>query len=255
MGGNLVTRSTDTDAVYAALREADPDVMDRDEIVTFIKQVASLKAWCDSLTVRATRRQRHLASDGRGEAPKDLLAREGGQSGKDARAGEERERVCTALPNFEDPEDLLTPSRLITGRPEAWYRQPLPQSLGWVDPGWFPRCVFGGGLPVFPPPASVRESELGYLPRDFLDRLNTQPLEATIDLRLLNGAPPGLVVPYLRGDEGVRISGLNPEGDLAFVLPGDRPRIMIRLRGKALESETVPHTVCVLPRFRMKRCG
>jgi hypothetical protein len=102
MGGILVTRSTDTDAVYAALREADPDVMDRDEIAAFIKQVASLKAWCESLTVRGTRRQRHLAAEGRGEAPKDLLAREGGQSGKEARAGEERERVCTALPNFEE---------------------------------------------------------------------------------------------------------------------------------------------------------
>ena len=76
--------------------------MDRDEIAAFIKQVASLKAWCESLTVRGTRRQRHLAAEGRGEAPKDLLAREGGQSGKDARAGEERERVCTALPSFEE---------------------------------------------------------------------------------------------------------------------------------------------------------
>ena len=97
-----MTRSPDTDAVYAALCEADPDVMDRDEIAAFIKQVASLKAWCESLTVRGTRRQRRLAAEGRGEAPKDLLAREGGQSGKDARAGEERERVCTALPSFEE---------------------------------------------------------------------------------------------------------------------------------------------------------
>ena len=60
-----------------------------------------MKAWCDSLTVRGMRRQRQLAAEGRAEAPKDLLAREGGQSGKDARAGAEREQVCTALPNFE----------------------------------------------------------------------------------------------------------------------------------------------------------
>ena len=92
----------DTEAVFAVLCAADPDVMDRDEIAAYIKQVAALKAWCESLNVRATRRQRQLAADGRAEAPKDLLAREGGQSGKDARAGEEREQVCTALPNFED---------------------------------------------------------------------------------------------------------------------------------------------------------
>src|SRR5687768_18119000 len=99
---DLMARTGDTEVVFAALCVADPDVMDRDEIAVFIKQVASLKAWCDSLTVRATRRQRQLAAEGRAEAPKDLLAREGGQSGKDARAGEERERVCTVLPNFEN---------------------------------------------------------------------------------------------------------------------------------------------------------
>ncbi|HZI44336.1 MAG TPA: HNH endonuclease, partial [Ilumatobacter sp.] len=93
--------TSDLDVVVAVLRGADPDVMDRDELVEFIRNVASLKSWCDSLNVRATRRQRQLATEGRAEAPKDLLAREGGQSGKDARAGEERERVCTALPNFE----------------------------------------------------------------------------------------------------------------------------------------------------------
>ena len=32
----------------------------------------------------------------------DLLAREGRQSGKDARTADERERVCTVLPEFED---------------------------------------------------------------------------------------------------------------------------------------------------------
>ena len=97
-----MARTTDTDAAYAALRAADPDVMDRDELVEYIRDVASLKSWCDSLNVRATRRQRKLASEGRAEAPKDVLAREGGQSGKDARTTDDRERVCTALPNFED---------------------------------------------------------------------------------------------------------------------------------------------------------
>jgi hypothetical protein len=94
--------TADTEVVFAVLCTADPDVMDRDEIAGYIKQVASLKAWCESLTVRATRRQRQLAAEGRAEAPKDLLAREGGQSGKEARAGEEREQVCAALPNFEE---------------------------------------------------------------------------------------------------------------------------------------------------------
>jgi hypothetical protein len=94
--------SADPVAVFAVLCSADPDVMDRDELVEYIKGVASMKSWCDSLTVRATRRQRRLAVEGRAEAPKDVLAREGGQSGKDARTADDRERVCTAMPNFED---------------------------------------------------------------------------------------------------------------------------------------------------------
>jgi len=94
--------TADTDVVFAVAYAADPDVMDRDEIAVYVKQVAAIRAWCDASDVRATRRQRQLNREGRGEAPKDLLAREGGQSGKQARAGDEREQVCTALPNFED---------------------------------------------------------------------------------------------------------------------------------------------------------
>ena len=94
--------TADTQAVFALLCTADPDAMDRDQLAVYVKQVASIRAWCDSLDVLATRRQRKLNRDGHGEAPKDLLAREGGQSGKQARAGDEREQVCTALPSFED---------------------------------------------------------------------------------------------------------------------------------------------------------
>ncbi len=89
------------DVVYAALRDADPDVMDRDELAEFTKQLAAHRALCDSLQVRATRRQRALADEGRAEAPKDLLAREGAQSARQARTADDREKICTALPNFE----------------------------------------------------------------------------------------------------------------------------------------------------------
>jgi hypothetical protein len=69
--------TADTRAVFAVLCTADPDVMDRDKIVDYIRSVASLKAWCESLNVRATRRQRQLAAVGRAEAPKDFVARPG----------------------------------------------------------------------------------------------------------------------------------------------------------------------------------
>src|SRR5215207_873567 len=92
----------DVDAVFAVLRAADPDVMERDELAELTSSIAVLKAWCDAVQVRATRRIGQLAAQGRAEAPKDLLAAHGKQSGKDARDADERERVCTSLPNFED---------------------------------------------------------------------------------------------------------------------------------------------------------
>ncbi len=92
----------DPEAAFAVLREADPEVMDRDQLAELAALLKTQRAWLDSIQVRITRRQRCLADEGRAEAPKDLLAREGGQSGKDARTADDREKVCTALPNFED---------------------------------------------------------------------------------------------------------------------------------------------------------
>jgi hypothetical protein len=76
--------------------------MDRDGLAEVAKQIAQLTSWVDSVKVRVTRRQRSLADQGRAEAPRDLLAREGGQSGRDARSADDREKVCSALPSFEE---------------------------------------------------------------------------------------------------------------------------------------------------------
>jgi hypothetical protein len=89
-------------AVCTAIRDGDPDVMDRDELAEHTRQLAALRAWCESQQMRVVRRQRALAAEGRAEHPKDLLAREGGQSGREACAADERERVCTSMPGFED---------------------------------------------------------------------------------------------------------------------------------------------------------
>jgi hypothetical protein len=48
------------------------------------------------------------------------------------------------LPNFEDPEDLLTPERIVVGDARLWWRQPLPAGLGWFGRNWYPRSVMGG---------------------------------------------------------------------------------------------------------------
>lgn len=156
-----------------------------------------------------------------------------------------------ALPNVERADQPLRPDRIVCPDMRQWPRQPLPAGLGWVDPGWFPRCVFGGALPMFAAPPDVAEVGLGVLPADFATRFGPGPQGPRLDYRLFNGASLGLVVPSLRGDEAIVTAGLCPEGSLSLRLPGDRPRVLIRLAGRALETQLRVQTVGVLTDERL----
>jgi hypothetical protein len=149
------------------------------------------------------------------------------------------------LPNLEDPQDLLTPERVVLGDVERWNRQPLPQGLGWYQPVWYPRCSFVGSFPAFVGPDEVmREEELGLVPRGQA-ALAHQFRLPSYDVRFNSGASPGLAVPFLKGDETVRLVNLTPEGELRFVLPGERPRILLDLGQGENELPVVLHTVHV----------
>lgn len=64
---------------------------------------------------------------------------------------------------------------------------------------------------------------------------------------MTNGAAPGLALPYLAGDERVRLEGFSPAGDLEFTLPGHRPRVEIRRAARPLEVAVHLHTVLIEP--------
>jgi hypothetical protein len=150
-----------------------------------------------------------------------------------------------ALPNLEDPKDLLTPSRLSCGEVKHWERQPMPQSFGWFFKCWRPRALLAGVMPAdrafeqelraayapFLPPAERKSYEEGKLP--------------DIDFRFFNGASQGLVLPFLAGDEQVRLTNLTPEGDSSFQLPGERPQIGLDIGEGPKESPVVLHTVMI----------
>jgi hypothetical protein len=90
------------DAVYAEVRDTDPDILDSAALDAYLRRVAELRAWCDARQVRATRRQRQLAADGSATEPRNSLANHGRQSSKEAAAAAERETVCTTMPGFEE---------------------------------------------------------------------------------------------------------------------------------------------------------
>lgn len=153
------------------------------------------------------------------------------------------------LPNLEDPNDLLTPERVILRRPELWWRQPMPQSFGWFHQCWYPRATFAGLVPYYPPPDHLDEFpevKQGLVPKGQSQRLADAPIEEWVDFRLLNGASPGLVMPYLKGDEKISLVGMDTNGEVHIVLPGERPEILVRFGKDMWKTETRLHTVCIL---------
>jgi hypothetical protein len=150
-----------------------------------------------------------------------------------------------ALPNIEDPEDRLTPQRLCCGHFMEMDRQPVPQCFGWIMKYWRPRMLLAGVMPA--DAALARELRTAYRrvvpPAQWplYDQTELPPM----DFRFFNGASPGLVMPYLVGDEGVQLDNLSPGGVLAFQLPGERPAITLDIGFGPARGETVLQTVMI----------
>lgn len=147
------------------------------------------------------------------------------------------------LPNLEDPNDPLTPSRMCAGKIENWPKQPLPAGFGWYAKYWQPRVGWAGILPAAKEVETMLRSAFAQLlPPPFRDTYSEHSLPV-VDFRFFNGASPGLAVPYLAGDETVRLTNLTPEGNRSFQLPVDRPAITLDLGEGPRESVVVPHTL------------
>lgn len=158
--------------------------------------------------------------------------------------------VGLELPNLEDPDDLLTPERLVVGDPYKWHRQPLPAGFDWFDYPWFPRVAhlgYGAGRRVDAPQPSdpmLREVCLGYLEDNVFDRVD---IREAVSPRMMCGASPALIFDRLAGDEELCLHNMHPRHpELRFALPGERPRLSIRpLTEQAQEAEAVLSTVVV----------
>lgn len=152
-----------------------------------------------------------------------------------------------ALPNIEDPEDLLTPDRVIIEEPDRWHLQPLPDGFGWRQREWYPRSALLGSFPPFLDPGTVTaEEQMGLLPDDHValaKQFRLKPFEA----RFANGASLGMSFSDVDGDEPIALGGLTPDGLLKFSLPGDRPRIGLDLGAGVKELEPQLHTVSIRP--------
>jgi hypothetical protein len=164
---------------------------------------------------------------------------------------DDREAVeALALPNIEDPEDLLTPERLCLGHPDAWPRAPVPAGLDWLEQSWFPRIAHTGMCrPYLGRATDFPEVRTGLLPAEAvrvgIERFSLpQPDEG-----FFHGASPGLSLPTLTGSERIIVSGMHPRADrLVIALPFERPRMLVDPPGaEAAEVEARLRTVIVEP--------
>lgn len=149
------------------------------------------------------------------------------------------------LPNIQDHQDLLTPARLCAGEVKNWERQPIPQGFGWVHKTWRPRSSFAGIMPAERAlHEELRKIYSGLIPPAQREMYEQTKL-ADMDFRFFNGASPGLVFQYLRGDEQIRTVNLCPEIECSFRLPADRPRLGLDIGTGLHESSVVLHTVMI----------
>lgn len=149
------------------------------------------------------------------------------------------------LPNIEDPNDLLTPERIVLGEADRWNLQPLPQGFGWFQKIWYPRCSFVGSIPGYVDVDEVMKEELiNWVPKRQI-ALSRQFKLPAFNVRFNNGASWGLILPSLAGDEAVKLTGLTPAEPLQFKLPGEKPRITLDIGMGVNELGTVLHTVCI----------
>jgi len=147
------------------------------------------------------------------------------------------------LPNLENPNDPLSQSRLFVEEIRHWERQPMPQSFGWFGKSWYPRAQRAGVMPADREvEQELRKAYAAALPPEQRKMYEEHGLP-DMDFCFFNGASPGLAVPFLCGDEEVRLENLVPEGLLTFHLPGERPQVGLDFGLELREPEVFLHTV------------
>jgi hypothetical protein len=152
-----------------------------------------------------------------------------------------------ALPLLEQPEHRLTPESLLVRDAQAWGRQPRPAAFGWCHSLWFPRIVHAGGKPYHLPRVQEAGRRLRELELRALDEAQLQDHDARFPRdRWTQEAAPELILPFLRGDERVRLQGFDILGDQEFQLPDERPTLQSSVDGQALRLlESVIHTLAI----------
>jgi hypothetical protein len=135
------------------------------------------------------------------------------------------------LPNLEDPSDLLTAERLITGKPEQWHRQPLPWCFDWTPGLTFPRYLHVGVDSWFPSPQDTNLPEVrrGFIPANLRRSVEQEQMMSP---GYMQEASLGMVVGTPLAGQAIVLAGMHPdEPEIRFTLPA-APSIDIVIEGE-----------------------
>jgi hypothetical protein len=156
------------------------------------------------------------------------------------------------MPNLEHPRDLLTANRLVIRDPRLWYQQPLPWCYDWVNAATFPRYSYlGQGVDAwFPGPEDDRMPEVahGLLPRNYRSEWQDLELDEGPHRGFYQEASHGFILPDLKGNEPVGLSGMHPEGKaIVFDLPNAQPTLEFEIERKKERVQPNLHSVVCYP--------
>jgi hypothetical protein len=152
------------------------------------------------------------------------------------------------LPNLEDPKLLLTPANLVLQRFDRWPGYPEPAALGPTARHFHPRYTLAGLPPDERQKAEIdRQRAMRKMP-EIGTSGSTQPPSPVpiLNPQFYNGAGPGLCVPFLAGNEAVKLANLDPDFPrFAFTLPGERPSAWLDVGEGPEPMAMVLHTLTV----------
>jgi hypothetical protein len=159
----------------------------------------------------------------------------------------DRERLHGArAPNLEDPEDPVTPERLLAKTSSDWSDRPVAACYAPVDWFSFPRVMLWLGVDYAHPARPLVELRRGALrPEDLIERTPGAPP----DRRVYTCAPAGLSGARLSGGEPASVWNMHPRHEVwEFQLPRERPRLFVGPPGcSPFEVPAVLQTVLVEP--------
>jgi hypothetical protein len=152
------------------------------------------------------------------------------------------------MPNVEDPDDPLTPERLVVRDPSKWHLQPMPAGFGLMHPRMYARMVHYGVDAWVPPPDDERLAEVrtGLLPPSFRTHLPVEPVLAPHP-GFYQEAAPGLRFARIDAGAPIRVEGMRPDGtDLRFRVPKP-PTVEIVLEGHLQRLEARLNLIRIRP--------